>query len=72
MLQAVYAGRGYYTLSAAGRVTVGNDRFSTFVPGKPQEKDAAANRDQFMIVDPVQAGRKRELFAALAVAPALK
>jgi inosine-uridine nucleoside N-ribohydrolase len=73
VLQAVYPDRGYYTLSAAGRVTVENDGFTTFVPAKPrQEKDAAANRDRFMIVDPVQAGRNRELFAALAVAPTVK
>ncbi len=73
VLQVVYPERGYYTLSVPGRVTVENDGFTKFVPAKPrQENDAAANRDRFLIVDPVQAGRNRELFAALAVAPAVK
>lgn len=61
VLQAVWADRGYFTLSVPGRVEVMSDSFTKFTPAERSK----SKRDQFLIVDSQQAKRARELFAAL-------
>lgn len=62
VLAAVYPDRGYFTFSAKGSVSVGDDGFTYFA-----KKDNG--RDQFLIMDDVQAARVREAIVQLAVEP---
>ncbi len=65
VLHAVYPERGYFTLSAQGRVTVEKDGYTRFAPAKAN----ATGRDRFLLVDREQAARCREFFAALVTEP---
>jgi inosine-uridine nucleoside N-ribohydrolase len=62
VLYAVYPERGYFGLSAPGRVTVGNDGVTRFVPS-----DKGAHR--FLTISRDQAARCREAFTYLASQP---
>jgi inosine-uridine nucleoside N-ribohydrolase len=62
VLYAVYPERGYFGLSAPGRVTVGNDGVTRFAPS-----DQGTHR--FLTISREQAVRCREAFAFLASQP---
>ncbi|RYD35367.1 MAG: nucleoside hydrolase [Verrucomicrobiaceae bacterium] len=62
VLAAVYPDRGYFTLSAHGGVTVGEDGFTRF--GKKDK-----GRDRFLIMDATQAARVREACVQLTAEP---
>lgn len=57
VVHAICADRGYFSLSAPGRVVVEADGFTRFTPAKD-------GRDRFLIVNDGQAARLRGLFAA--------
>ncbi len=62
VLVAVQPDRGYFTLSAPGRVTVEEDGFTRF----QKTKDG---RDRFLKLDPLQTERVREALVQLSVCP---
>ncbi|MEM7699568.1 MAG: nucleoside hydrolase [Verrucomicrobiota bacterium] len=64
VLYAVYPERDYFTLSAAGRVSVEEDGFTRFAPKE-------GGRDRFLKVDLAQAARVREALVHLVVQPPL-
>jgi hypothetical protein len=61
-LYAVFSDRGYFTLSAPGRVSVENDGFTRFTPG-------AEGRDRFLILNDAQAVRIKEALVQLVSEP---
>lgn len=62
VLAVVYPDRGFFNLSVPGEVTVLDDGFTRF-----KKKDMG--RDQFLIMDQVQAARVREAMIQLVVEP---
>jgi inosine-uridine nucleoside N-ribohydrolase len=62
VLYAVYPDRGYFGLSAPGRVTVGEDGVTRFAP-------SAKGKHRFLTLSREQAARCREAFANLASQP---
>lgn len=70
VLEAVYPDRGYFDLSAPGRVEVTEDGKTWFhVPGK-NPKNPKAKRDQFILMNGLQAARVREALMQLTSEPA--
>lgn len=71
VLHAVYPDRGYFTLSDSGRVEITPNGQTWFhMPGKKHLNSPKATRDQFMIMDEIQAARVREALVQLASEPA--
>jgi hypothetical protein len=62
VLYAVHPGRGYFGLSAAGKVTVEKDGITSF-------EEADKGKHRFLTVSKEQATRCREAFANLASQP---
>lgn len=65
VLYAVYPDRGYFDLSPAGRVTVGDDGFTRFQP-------KAKGRDRYLIMSAQQTARVREALVQFVTQPPLK
>jgi len=67
LLEAVFPDRGYFGLSAPGRVSVGDDGFTRF---RPVGKDGkGGGRDRFLTMNPVQQARALEAIVQLTVQP---
>jgi hypothetical protein len=67
VLHAVYPDRGYFGLSAPGRVTVGDDGFTRFIP--EGRKGGEGGRDRFLTMTPEQRSRALEAIVQLTVCP---
>lgn len=65
VLYAVFPERGYFDLSPAGRVHVGEDGFTKFVPAKQNQP----GRDRHLIMSSGQAARALEAIVQLVVQP---
>ncbi len=65
VLYAVHPDRGYFGLSAKGRVSVADDGFTTFTPKKN-------GRDQFLTMTPLQRERVREALVQMVSQPPSK
>jgi hypothetical protein len=67
LLEAVFPDRGYFGLSASGRVSVGDDGFTRFRPAVKDGK--GSKRDRFLTMTPVQQARALEAIVQLTVQP---
>jgi hypothetical protein len=67
VLYAVYPDRGYFGLSAPGRVTVGDDGFTRFIP--EGRNGSPIRRDRFLTMTPLQQSRALEAIVQLTVSP---
>jgi purine nucleosidase len=67
VLEAVFPDRGYFGLSAPGRVSVGDDGFTRFRPAGKDGK--GSKRDRFLTMIPVQQARALEAIVQLTVQP---
>jgi hypothetical protein len=70
VLHAVYPDRGYFKLSPLGKVTVAGDGFTRFLPPPSEPRgDDKPGRDQYLMMDPVQAERVRQALVQLTSEP---
>lgn len=67
VLEAVFPDRGYFGLSALGRVSVGDDGFTRFHPSGKDGK--GSRRDRFLRMNPEQRARALEAIVQLTVQP---
>jgi len=67
LLEAVFPDRGYFGLSAPGRVSVGDDGFTRFHP--PGRDGKGSKRDRFLTMNPVQQARALEAIVQLTAQP---
>ncbi len=78
VLYAVYPDRGYFNLSTSGRVTVEDDGFTRFEPGRRTRSLSSPNmtmvkpamkRDQYLIMTDAQAARVTEALVHMVAQP---
>lgn len=67
VLQAVWPQRGYFGLSAGGRVKVESDGFTHFLPA--DGKKSKSVRDHFLTMNPIQRARVMEAIVQLSTRP---
>jgi hypothetical protein len=67
LLEAVFPDRGYFGLSAPGRVSVGDDGFTRFRAAAKGGQGGV--RDRFLKMDAVQKARALEAIVQLTVQP---
>jgi hypothetical protein len=70
VLQAVFPDRGFFGLSSPGRVSVGTDGFTKFIP--PDKDTKAGKRDRFLTMTSVQQARALEAIVQTTVQPPKK
>lgn len=70
VLQAVFPGREFFGLSAPGRVSVGKDGFTKFMP--PSKDGKGGKRDRFLRMNSVQQARALEAIVQTTIQPPKK